>query len=101
MQDGIGRSALMYAAGSGLKQIVGLLLGRGADVRLLDHCGEGAISLAEARREMCRCYSSMHVACTCMTSVRDVRARGRACVCACVRVYVYVCALEPHSSTGI
>ena len=29
MQDGIGRSALMYAAGSGLKQIVGLLLGRG------------------------------------------------------------------------
>ena len=49
VQDGIGRSALMYAAGSGLKQIVGLLLGRGADVRLLDHCGEGAISLAEAR----------------------------------------------------
>ena len=96
MQDGIGRSALMYAAGSGLKQIVGLLLGRGADVRLLDHCGEGAISLAEARRETCRySHSSMHVACACMTSVRDVGARARA------RAYVYVCALEPHSSTRV
>ena len=93
VQDGIGRSALMYAAGSGLKQIVGLLLGRGADVRLVDHCGEGAISLAEASREMCRYYSSMHVACTCMTSVRDVRVRVRvrACVRVCVRACVCVC----------
>ena len=48
VQDGIGRSPLMYAACNGLKQIVGLLLSRGADVRLVDRCGDGAISLAEA-----------------------------------------------------
>ena len=64
VQDGIGRSPLMYAACNGLKQIVGLLLSRSADVHLVDCCGDGALSLAEAS---CDIYTSV-------------------CVCVCARV---------------